>query len=283
VSLKVQAHVIETAPFRLLFRRPLKVLPTLNVNATHVPAKLLLPPANHQASTLAYNDVTKKVRPVPASLPEDSCHIRRIPEDAEPFLLSYHHPLHSLALAQRLPVSATSFAVGKLTKASHFHPSISVLSRQHSLMATLSGPFAPRHPSPFRKGQQVSRPSAATTAHSPTASSSGSDPSYGHEQTAMLCGHFVSHLFACPDVPHSPAPSSSTRILRLDHVIATALWTHSTRPEYTQRCIPPSGIGWNTIEPPLQNLSSHYASSPALIQFDSSHTHFRPRQPCCHD
>jgi Cyclin, N-terminal domain len=57
--------------------------------------------------------------------------------------------------------------------------------------------------------------------------SSGSDPYYGHEPTAKLCGRFVSHLFACPDVPHPPAPTSSAPTPRLDHFIAYAL--HRTR------------------------------------------------------
>src|SRR5450631_4040725 len=32
----------------------------------------------------------------------------------------------------------------------------------------VSGPIHPRHPSPFRKAQKISRPSAATTAHIPS-------------------------------------------------------------------------------------------------------------------
>jgi len=94
-------------------------------------------------------------------------------------------------------------------------------------MATLSGPSAPRHPSPFRKAQKVSRPSATTTAHGPTSGASGSDPYHGHEPTAKLCARFVSHLFACPDVPPPPAPPSTTPTPRLDHFIAYAL--HRTR------------------------------------------------------
>lgn len=94
-------------------------------------------------------------------------------------------------------------------------------------MAAVSGPSTVRHPSPFRKAQKISRPSAATTAHGPASGVSGSDPYHGHEPTAKLCGRFVSHLFACPDVPPPPAPPSTTPTPRLDHFIAYAL--HRTR------------------------------------------------------
>lgn len=94
-------------------------------------------------------------------------------------------------------------------------------------MAAVSGPVPPRHPSPFRKAQKLSRPSAATTAHGPSPGAGGSDPYHGHEHTAKLCARFVSHLFACPDVPPPPAPPSTTLTPRLDHFIAYAL--HRTR------------------------------------------------------
>jgi len=94
-------------------------------------------------------------------------------------------------------------------------------------MAAVSGLVPARHPSPFRKAQKISRPSAATTAHGPTSGASGSDPYHGHEPTAKLCARFVSHLFACPDVPPPPAPPSTTPTPRLDHFIAYAL--HRTR------------------------------------------------------
>ncbi|KAH9057673.1 hypothetical protein EDB87DRAFT_1578552 [Lactarius vividus] len=94
-------------------------------------------------------------------------------------------------------------------------------------MAAVSGPSTARHPSPFRKAQKISRPTAATTAHGPASGASGSDPYHGHEHTAKLCGRFVSHLFACPDVPPPPAPPSTTPTPRLDHFIAYAL--HRTR------------------------------------------------------
>ncbi|KAH9989749.1 hypothetical protein BJV77DRAFT_668770 [Russula vinacea] len=94
-------------------------------------------------------------------------------------------------------------------------------------MAAVSGPVPPRHPSPFRKVQKLSRPSATTTAHGPSTGAGGSDPYHGHEHTAKLCARFVSHLFACPDVPPPPAPPSTTLTPRLDHFIAYAL--HRTR------------------------------------------------------
>ena len=53
------------------------------------------------------------------------------------------------------------------------------------------------------------------------------DPYYGHEDTAKLCARFVTHLFACPDLPPlsttvPPAPSPP-----LANFIAYAL--HRTR------------------------------------------------------
>ncbi len=44
--------------------------------------------------------------------------------------------------------------------------------------------------------------------------------------TAKLCAHFVSHLFASPDVPPPPAPAvppSTTQTPQLEHFIAYAL------------------------------------------------------------
>ncbi|KAF8496733.1 hypothetical protein F5888DRAFT_361422 [Russula emetica] len=94
-------------------------------------------------------------------------------------------------------------------------------------MAAVTGPIAPRHPSPFRKAQKISRPSATTTAHIPSSGAGGSDPYHGQELSAKLCARFVSHLFACPDAPPPPAPPSTTPTPRLDHFIAYAL--HRTR------------------------------------------------------
>ncbi|EKM53413.1 uncharacterized protein PHACADRAFT_259782 [Phanerochaete carnosa HHB-10118-sp] len=54
---------------------------------------------------------------------------------------------------------------------------------------------------------------------------SAPDPYYGHEETAKVCAHFVTHLFACPEQP--PAQSPSQPAPRLDLFIAYAL--HRTR------------------------------------------------------
>jgi hypothetical protein len=73
MSLKAQVHIIETTPFCLLLGQPLQiqVLPTLNVNAVCVPAKLLLSPANDQASMLVHSNITKDMTPalLPLSIP----------------------------------------------------------------------------------------------------------------------------------------------------------------------------------------------------------------------
>ncbi|KZT72316.1 hypothetical protein DAEQUDRAFT_763048 [Daedalea quercina L-15889] len=83
-------------------------------------------------------------------------------------------------------------------------------------MAAVSGPSTARHPSPFRRQQ-----SKITSSRPPPPSSTGAsahnshhipDPYYGHEETAKLCARFVTHLFACPDLPPlstatPPAPS----------------------------------------------------------------------------
>jgi len=96
-------------------------------------------------------------------------------------------------------------------------------------------------PFAFSNGPEgkVSRPS---TAHSTTPivrfyfssvllsssrQSSSSDPYHGHEHIAKLCARFVSHLFACPDVPPPPSAPSTSPTPRLEHFIAYAL--HRTR------------------------------------------------------
>ncbi|RPD57760.1 cyclin-like protein [Lentinus tigrinus ALCF2SS1-7] len=89
-------------------------------------------------------------------------------------------------------------------------------------MAAVQGPSTARHPSPFSKRQPKisARPSGSSSSHSV-------DPYYGHEETAKLCARFVTHLFACPDLPPlstavPPAPSPP-----LANFIAYAL--HRTR------------------------------------------------------
>ncbi|KAI0741157.1 hypothetical protein C8Q76DRAFT_608779 [Earliella scabrosa] len=88
-------------------------------------------------------------------------------------------------------------------------------------MAAVSGPSTARHPSPFkRQSKLTARPTGSSSSH-PV------DPYYGHEETAKLCARFVTHLFACPDLPPlstsvPPAPSPP-----LANFIAYAL--HRTR------------------------------------------------------
>ncbi|EMD33139.1 hypothetical protein CERSUDRAFT_87471 [Gelatoporia subvermispora B] len=90
-------------------------------------------------------------------------------------------------------------------------------------MATVSGSApAPRHPSsPLRKPTKIpSRPA-------PPATHSNSDPYYGHEESAKLCAHFVTHLFACPELPPVSSSNPSAPAPTLSLFIAYAL--HRTR------------------------------------------------------
>ncbi|KAI0753096.1 hypothetical protein C8Q80DRAFT_1096589 [Daedaleopsis nitida] len=88
-------------------------------------------------------------------------------------------------------------------------------------MAAVQGPSTARHPSPFKRQSKISaRPTTSSSSH-PV------DQFYGHEESAKLCARFVTHLFACPDLPPSsttvpPAPSPP-----LANFIAYAL--HRTR------------------------------------------------------
>ncbi|EJF57552.1 hypothetical protein DICSQDRAFT_173891 [Dichomitus squalens LYAD-421 SS1] len=73
----------------------------------------------------------------------------------------------------------------------------------------------------------ASKQPSRTQGRFPRASSDTVDPYYGHEETAKLCARFVTHLFACPDLPPlstavPPAPSPP-----LANFIAYAL--HRTR------------------------------------------------------
>ena len=53
------------------------------------------------------------------------------------------------------------------------------------------------------------------------------DPYYGHEETAKTCAHFVTHLFACPDLPPPSTTNPPTPSPTLAMFIAYAL--HRTR------------------------------------------------------
>ncbi|KAI1791234.1 cyclin-like protein [Ganoderma leucocontextum] len=73
-------------------------------------------------------------------------------------------------------------------------------------MATVSGPTTARRLSPKKKQTET------TSSPSSPSSSQVVDPYYGHEETAKVCARFVTHLFACPDLPPlstavPPAPS----------------------------------------------------------------------------
>ncbi|KAI0090749.1 hypothetical protein BDY19DRAFT_887059, partial [Irpex rosettiformis] len=56
---------------------------------------------------------------------------------------------------------------------------------------------------------------------------SKADPYYGHETTAKICTNFVTHLFACPELPPISTTNPTAPSPRLDLFIAYAL--HRTR------------------------------------------------------
>ena len=115
-------------------------------------------------------------------------------------------------------------------------------------MAAVSGLVPPRHPSPFRKAQKISRSSATTTAHGPTSVRTPSklEPdTFSHScrrhrrarvevtrtvlwtraNSQAVCS-FRLPPFCVPGRPPS-APPSTTPTPRLDHFIAYAL--HQTQ------------------------------------------------------
>ncbi|KDQ57145.1 hypothetical protein JAAARDRAFT_178726 [Jaapia argillacea MUCL 33604] len=109
-------------------------------------------------------------------------------------------------------------------------------------MAAVHGPAIASHPSPFRHGHSMARSSIPQVKVNPSISNAvailtflktSQDPYYGHEHTARMCARFVTHLFACPDLPTPPPlhPSTSTAPLLpsppLARFIAYAL--HRTR------------------------------------------------------
>ena len=70
-----------------------------NLTLTYQPSLISAPISHHHEAALAYKKVANKVRPVPASLPEDFRNVRRFPED----------PLLSLP---SLPTSPPDFVPG---------------------------------------------------------------------------------------------------------------------------------------------------------------------------
>ncbi|TCD64563.1 hypothetical protein EIP91_003921 [Steccherinum ochraceum] len=85
--------------------------------------------------------------------------------------------------------------------------------------AAVAVPVPPRHSSPMRKPNHKA-PSARASALQP-------DIYYGHEEAAKICARFVSHLFACPDVPPVSSAHPSAPTPPLAAFIAYAL--HRTR------------------------------------------------------
>jgi hypothetical protein len=98
-------------------------------------------------------------------------------------------------------------------------------------MAAVHGPAIAQHPTTFqahnitgsRMGFHVAPPPVPTKAAAPQPPPTRPDPYYGHENTARLCGRFITHLFACPEYP----PTSSGSNTKLPHFIAYAL--HRTK------------------------------------------------------
>ncbi|KIM63970.1 hypothetical protein SCLCIDRAFT_1213783 [Scleroderma citrinum Foug A] len=99
-------------------------------------------------------------------------------------------------------------------------------------MASVLGPVQPAHPSPFRTLHNGSHPRIPYPQPKPQSAASASrqpDPFYGHEQISRLCAKFVTHLFACPELP----PSSSGSTVKLPYFIAYALHRTKLHPSVT--------------------------------------------------
>ncbi|KAI6009840.1 hypothetical protein EDC04DRAFT_3146157 [Pisolithus marmoratus] len=96
-------------------------------------------------------------------------------------------------------------------------------------MASVLGPIPAAHPSPFRVVHNASHPRIAYPQGVPSTKPQSVQPIarqdefYGHEQTSLLCTRFITHLFACPELP----PSSSGSKVKLQKFIAYAL--HRTK------------------------------------------------------
>ncbi|CAL1711356.1 unnamed protein product [Somion occarium] len=107
-------------------------------------------------------------------------------------------------------------------------------------MATLGPSSSVRHPSPSyrrannrlqhhaRPPQPPSHSQSSASSHAPEPQRSQmSDPYYGHEDVAKTCAHFVTHLFACPELPQPSTANPGTPSPPLALFIAYAL--HRTR------------------------------------------------------
>jgi len=98
-------------------------------------------------------------------------------------------------------------------------------------MAAVHGPAVAQHPTSFqahnipaaRHGMGF-HPAPPVAPKPPQQQPNArADPYYGHENTARLCGRFITHLFACPEYP----PNCSGSNTKLPHFIAYAL--HRTK------------------------------------------------------
>ncbi|KAI6116024.1 hypothetical protein F5141DRAFT_1266388 [Pisolithus sp. B1] len=102
-------------------------------------------------------------------------------------------------------------------------------------MASVHGPIQAAHPSPFRAVHNVSHPRITYPQPVPSAKPPSTQPVarqdeyYGHEHASLLCTRFITHLFACPELP----PSSSGSKVKLQKFIAYALHRTKLHPSVT--------------------------------------------------
>ncbi|KAI5986857.1 hypothetical protein EDD15DRAFT_2199916 [Pisolithus albus] len=102
-------------------------------------------------------------------------------------------------------------------------------------MASVHGPIPAAHPSPFRVVHNASHPRipypqpVPSTKPPSTQPAARQDEYYGHEHASLLCTRFITHLFACPELP----PSSSGSKVKLQKFIAYALHRTKLHPSVT--------------------------------------------------
>ncbi|KIO13908.1 hypothetical protein M404DRAFT_449953 [Pisolithus tinctorius Marx 270] len=99
-------------------------------------------------------------------------------------------------------------------------------------MASVHGPIPPAHPSPYRVVHNASHPRIQYPQGVPSTkppSVPRQDEYYGHAETSLLCTRFITHLFACPELP----PSSSNSKVKLQKFIAYALHRTKLQPAVT--------------------------------------------------
>ncbi|KAI6007711.1 hypothetical protein F5J12DRAFT_905565 [Pisolithus orientalis] len=88
------------------------------------------------------------------------------------------------------------------------------------------------HPSPYRVVHNASHPRIQYPQGVPSTkppSVPRQDEYYGHADTSLLCTRFITHLFACPELP----PSSSNSKVKLQKFIAYALHRTKLQPSVT--------------------------------------------------